>query len=133
MPTNNDAIGRQIGEMDIRSEEHLMAGQVSREDLIMLHKELCEEALELMKRKNSDYAFGDDPFANFRMFGDKHALLGIVFRLGDKLRRLFKASLGEQLEVSEESARDILLDIINYAVIWHGVKITFKKVLDKVT
>lgn len=125
--STNDAIGRQIGELDVRAEEVLMAGKVSREDLIMLHKELCEEALELMRRKNSDYAFGDDPFANFRMFGDKHALLGITFRMGDKLRRLFKASLGEQLEVSAESERDILLDLINYAVIWHGVKITLKK------
>ena len=42
--------------MDWRSDEQLMAGKVNRNDFIGIHKELCEEALTLLKLKNQDYA-----------------------------------------------------------------------------
>ena len=40
---------------------------MTREELFNLHKEMCTFALDLMKKKNSDYAGsdGNNPFANF--------------------------------------------------------------------
>jgi hypothetical protein len=70
-----------------------------------------------MADKSADYAGEADPFANFRMFGDNAALLGICFRLGDKIRRLHKAAGGEKFAV-DETLRDTTLDIINYAVLF---------------
>lgn len=90
---------------------------MNRDDLLRLHENLCGEALEFMKTKNADYAHGSDPFANFRMFGDDAALSGIVFRMGDKLRRLFKAAGGHRFCVPETSV-DTARDLINYCVLF---------------
>ena len=40
---------------------------MTREELFKMHGEMCKTALELMKKKNSDYAGsgGNNPFANF--------------------------------------------------------------------
>ena len=40
---------------------------MNREELFKHHKAICKEALEIMEKKNHDYAGagGDSPFANF--------------------------------------------------------------------
>src|SRR5690348_7069951 len=68
-------------EMQILAEERKM---MTREDLRLLHENLCEEARDLMKQKNEDYATESDVFRNFRMFG----LLGVLVRMSDKIARL---------------------------------------------
>jgi len=87
--------------------------------LTKLHEDLCNEARELSARKNQDYAAGEDPFANFRLCADMSlcsATTGVLVRLSDKMRRL--ASLeSQEAQVLDESRRDTILDIINYAVI----------------
>jgi hypothetical protein len=89
---------------------------VTRDELYDIHADMGDDALEIMRAKNVDYASEADPFRNFRTFG----LLGIVVRMSDKIARLH--SLVERgLEnnaVKDESYRDTLLDLVNYSVIF---------------
>jgi len=84
-----------------------------------------EHALELMKRKNHDYAGEDDPFKNFRaaeMLG-LTVEEGILVRMSDKLARVSNLirthendnRKGQDISVSEESIEDTLIDLMNYA------------------
>ena len=88
-----------------------------RERLFNLHKKLCQQALSLMKDRNQKYARADDPFRNFRRHGRK----GIVTRLDDKLARLDNHADNPQ-EFTDESLRDTILDVINYAILYYAYK-----------
>lgn len=85
--------------------------------LLRLHSEICQEARLLMEKKNHDYASADDPFRNFRLYG----LFGVLVRLGDKHARLQSFLEQGELRVEDESLRDTIKDIINYAVIFLGM------------
>ena len=87
-----------------------------RDMLYALHQTLSQAALDLMVRKNADYACEDDPYRNFKMFGR----LGILVRLSDKLSRLRTFEERGRLDVPDESIRDTVLDIINYAILYMG-------------
>jgi Lon protease-like protein len=64
-----------------------------------------DEALELFKRKNADYG---DAFADY-------GTVGVIMRMGDKIRRLSSiTSTGVNL-VNTESLRDTLIDLHNYS------------------
>lgn len=89
---------------------------MNREELLAHHHQLCIDALDLMKKKNHDYAANEDPFRNFRMFGS----FGILVRLGDKLARLTSFEENGEFLVEDEKLRDTVLDIINYAVLYDG-------------
>ena len=39
---------------------------MTRDELISIHKDLCNKACVLMQKKSEDYATGSDPFANFK-------------------------------------------------------------------
>lgn len=92
------------------------SSRVTREDLRLMHEQLCEQARGLMKLKNADYATSSDPFRNFRTFEE----LGILVRMSDKLARLRSFCETKQLAVKSEGVRDTILDLINYAVLLHG-------------
>jgi hypothetical protein len=100
-------------ELDIIQKE---LKRMTREDLRLLHEHMCEDARNLMKAKNVDYATESDIFRNFRMFGE----LGILVRMSDKLARLRSIMENGRAQVSNESINDTLVDIINYAVIYAG-------------
>ncbi len=85
--------------------------------LLKLHFELSEEARLLMEKKNHDYASPQDPYRNFRLYG----ILGVLVRLGDKQARLMSFVEQQTLKVGDESIRDTVKDIINYAVIFLGM------------
>lgn len=89
-----------------------------REALYEAHADLCNDALELMGKKNADYASQADPFRNFRMFGG----LGVLVRASDKLARLRTFEERDTFSVTDESLRDTILDLINYAVIYYAMK-----------
>jgi hypothetical protein len=76
-------------------------------------KEIFMEDMALLRAKGHDYAGNEDCLANLR----KHGLYGIVVRLSDKFSRL--ESLAKhgwgKAEVKDESVRDTLRDIRNYA------------------
>lgn len=89
---------------------------LTREQLMVLHKELCDTARELMSRKNRDYGADEDPFRNFRTFGR----IGILVRMSDKLARLRSFTENGKFFVEDEGVQDTIKDIINYAVLFAG-------------
>src|SRR5689334_14738138 len=101
-------------EMQILAEERKM---MTREDLRLLHENLCEEARDLMKQKNEDYATESDVFRNFRMFG----LLGVLVRMSDKIARLRTYAERGKFTLANEKVRDDLRDLINYSVLFEGL------------
>ena len=82
---------------------------------VMRHKELCDGLNTLYARKNHDY--GD----SFHQTFVEEGLAMTRIRLGDKLSR-FKtlskliATDGGQQQVTDESIRDTLMDLANYAI-----------------
>ena len=78
-------------------------------ELHELHKKILNEIHDTYKRKNADYgnSFGEQ----FIEYG----LLSAVIRLDDKMRRL-KQLLKNEAQVKNESIRDTLLDLANYAI-----------------
>ena len=90
----------------------------AREALYTLHRDLSAASLELMQKKNHDYASEDDPYRNFRTFGE----LGILVRLSDKLARLRSWTENQKLAVTDESVRDTVLDAINYLVLFEAYR-----------
>lgn len=88
--------------------------------LFQEHKNICTSALELMVKKNHDYAYGDDPFANFKrgeMFGICSTEAGIILRVLDKISRLGTFITAGSLKTNNESYEDAVIDVINYMVL----------------
>lgn len=95
---------------------------MTREELFNTHEIMCKTALELMRKKNADYAGsgGSDPFANFR----RAEALGIctteqafLVRMTDKMSRLSSYASKGELSVEDETVYDTLQDLINYSVL----------------
>lgn len=88
--------------------------------LLMHHDHLCEEARNLMVKKNADYAEAEAPFKNFELserLGLCSTEAGMAIRLSDKIQRLCGFLAGKELKVKDESVRDTILDAINYLVL----------------
>lgn len=73
------------------------------------HKALCDELNQLYDKKNHDY--GDSFHETFLEEGMAMSRI----RLMDKLNRFKKLSKSERM-VKDESIRDTLLDLANYAL-----------------
>lgn len=73
------------------------------------HQEICAELNELYARKNADY--GDSFSHTYAEYGMTVACI----RLSDKLERLKRLTKAEA-EVKDESIRDTLIDLANYAI-----------------
>lgn len=78
-------------------------------DKIEIHSKLCDEIHDTYCKKNHDY--GDSFSQLYARFG----LPSTVIRLHDKLSRLESLSQREAA-VKDESIRDTLLDLANYAI-----------------
>ena len=63
------------------------------------------ESMELFKKKNKDYG---DAFASF-------GPVGVIIRMGDKINRLCSVTSNGVTLVNDESIRDTLMDLHNYA------------------
>ena len=68
-------------------------------------KHVQEEALDLFKRKNSDYG---DAFAQY-------GPVGVIIRIGDKINRASRITKTGVTLVNTETLRDTLVDLHNYA------------------
>lgn len=68
-------------------------------------REIQKEALHLFARKNRDYG---DAFAEY-------GPVGVIVRMGDKIKRLVSISSSGVTFVDNESLRDTLVDLHNYA------------------
>lgn len=114
---HSEAFGDQIW-----SETAHESALIPSDKLFAYHAATCSAALELMRKKNNDYAGADGtkPFKNFELcetLGLTKTEVGMVVRLSDKLQRLAHILGGQNMLVKEESLRDTLLDIINYSVL----------------
>ena len=78
-------------------------------DKIARHKALCLYLNEIYEKKNADY--GD----SFHQSYIEEGLAMARIRLGDKYNR-FKTLSHNPAKVTDESIRDTLLDLANYAV-----------------
>lgn len=74
------------------------------------HATLCKELNDLYARKNADY--GDSFGQSFKEEGLAMARI----RLGDKLNRFKTLSRSVECKVLDESIRDTLIDLANYAI-----------------
>lgn len=100
---------------------------MNRDQYLKLHESLCKEALELSTRKNHDYAGkgGEQPFANFERceaMGICTTGQGFLVRITDKLSRLSSFEQAGEFKVKDESVKDTVLDIVNYAVLYYAQK-----------
>lgn len=73
------------------------------------HMDICTELNNLYLKKNKDY--GNSFSKTFEEFG----LTMSAIRLNDKLER-FKRLINNNNEVKDESIRDTLVDLANYAI-----------------
>lgn len=82
---------------------------------VLRHKAICDELNKLYEKKNHDY--GD----SFHQTFIEEGLAMTRIRLGDKfsrfktLSRLTNSDSGQQ-QVTDESIRDTLMDLANYAI-----------------
>lgn len=93
-------------------------------ELIKLHQQLCDEARTIMRDKNHDYRGGtEDPYANFRgaTFLGVSPILGILLRMQDKIQRIKTFDEKGELKAHNESLKDAVIDVINYAVLIYGM------------
>lgn len=83
---------------------------MAKNDNVKRHMDVCAELNMLYERKNHDY--GDSFHKSFEEFG----LTMAAIRMSDKLNR-FKTLLRSQAQVEDESVRDTLMDLANYAIL----------------
>ena len=67
-------------------------------------KQVQLEALALFRKKNADYG---DAFADY-------GPIGVIVRIGDKIRRLSQVTSSGINMICDENARDTLIDLHNY-------------------
>lgn len=97
---------------------------MTRDELISIHKDLCNKACVLMQKKSEDYATGSDPFANFKrgeILGFATSEEGLMLRVVDKVSRISTFLKQGKLNVENESVTDSIMDIINYMVLLQGM------------
>tara|TARA_B100001057_G_scaffold424925_1_gene447987 strand:- start:76 stop:345 length:270 start_codon:yes stop_codon:yes gene_type:complete len=75
------------------------------ESMIERFENVQKEGLELFERKNKDYG---NAFADY-------GPVGVLVRMGDKIRRLQSISNSGIQLVNDESLRDTLIDLHNYS------------------
>jgi len=86
----------------------------TRKEYLENFADITKEMLDLTTKKSNDYASDEDPFANFRTFGE----LGILVRMSDKFARLKTALYDRKdMAVSDETAEDTILDLATYAIL----------------
>lgn len=76
----------------------------------VIHARICDEIHELYVKKNRDY--GDSFSKSFEEEGFAMSRI----RLSDKLSRFKVLSKTGKAEVNDESMRDTLIDLANYAI-----------------
>lgn len=79
--------------------------------LVMMHEAVCQELNELYDRKNRDY--GD----SYHILYLEEGMAAARIRLSDKLNRFKVLSRTGDAAVKDESMRDTLIDLANYAIL----------------
>lgn len=91
---------------------------MNREQFLVRMQEIYNANVDISRRKNADYAHGEDGFQNFRTAEafNRSVAEGIFFRMMDKMSRVGNG-LRQELQVKDESILDTLSDLCNYSVI----------------
>lgn len=84
-----------------------MTKQINKADKL---KELTDEIIDIYKAKNKDY--GDSFSDSFKEFG----ITSAVVRMNDKMNRIKSLAKSDDRQVKDESLRDTLIDLANYAL-----------------
>lgn len=79
-------------------------------DNVKIHEDICKELTETYKKKNADYG------NSFENSLDKHGLIAGIVRMDDKMSRLISLNSKNKQLVLDESLRDTLMDLANYAI-----------------
>ena len=79
-------------------------------DNVHAHLDVCGELNVTYERKNADY--GD----SFAQSLDKHGLIAAIVRMDDKMNRVINLYKADEQLVEDESIRDTLMDLANYAI-----------------
>ena len=77
---------------------------------VQIHGAVCQELYETYEKKNADYG---NSFGNSL---DKHGLIAGIIRMDDKMSRLISLNSKNEQQVMDESMRDTLMDLANYAI-----------------
>lgn len=82
-----------------------------------------DQCIQILGKKNHDYAESADPFLNFRTAAETAGIAPkqvVLALLGMKLSRIHQL-IGEGKTALNESTEDSLVDIINYALLLRGL------------
>ena len=74
------------------------------------HEFICDELHETYRKKNADYG------NSFENSLDKHGLIAGIVRMDDKMNRVINLYKTDEQLVEDESIRDTLMDLANYAI-----------------
>jgi len=91
---------------------------MNRETFLEKLKANARADIEIIKRKNSDYADDKDPFLNFKLpefSGLTTTEKGIAVRIMDKIQRINNLLDKDEAAVKDETIADTLSDLRNYA------------------
>lgn len=96
---------------------------MNRDELLAHHEQMNADGVAIMTAKNHDYAgaSGDTPFRNFEIverLGICSTETGMLVRMCDKLSRIINFVDSGTLKVKGESARDTVVDLRNYLVLF---------------
>jgi len=76
-------------------------------DKVAVLKEIQDECRDIFAKKNKDYG---DSF-------ETHGIIGVLIRISDKISRATNITKNSVTLVSDETLRDTLLDLHNYAAL----------------
>ena len=79
-------------------------------DNVKIHDRICLELNNIYEKKNADYG------NSFENSLDKHGLIAGIVRMDDKMSRLISLNSKKEQQVMDESLRDTLMDLANYAI-----------------
>ena len=79
-------------------------------DNVKVHDRICLELNNIYEKKNADYG------NSFENSLDKHGLIAGIVRMDDKMSRLISLNSKNEQLVMDESMRDTLMDLANYAI-----------------
>lgn len=94
-------------------------------------KELTNQILKIYMDKNSDY--GDSFSKSYKEFG----IIAPIVRMNDKMERVKQLSKSGDRKVKDESLKDSLIDLANYALMTvieidsESMKVKHEEVYDK--
>jgi len=115
-----------LRQAQIASEGLAPSARITISGLLEVHEELTNHARETMKAKNHDYTGGNqelhDALANFRHAKNlKLCTLpqSVLIRLTDKVARLATFT-HKEMAVKDESLKDTVEDLINYAILFYA-------------